>query len=530
MFLSLLCSVFNKSVNSAPRRANIKRAASTRRAGVTSSSSRASTKRASTTKVGTTKTPARTRRQAGIKVNNSPSVTASSSPSSTASSSNNSINSVSDYISASVSTSSCPVVDTETLNNILAEIKSLKEMFQSQNEKNEEKFGSLSTLISNSESHLIDLISSISGNVSVKTSSSVSNVAEDTGKIFKSVEVTLNAGQGYTLNDIVNESNLSKYSNTRFYFSKCGFVGGFKIPREECLGKNNNDCSEQPYVGNNNGASSQGYVLSEMNDKPNTSYDISNAFNPFYAVGKYYKNSYLHPSVYIRYRGDAAKKCPSYNFVKAITDDGTEELLKINIKANPINGTSGDFNFTGKVFAKPTLQLKEGETYKIKDIINFPYGAKDIYGNQMSTLYVWVSECGMDKYNGRRFVKGQLVDNQTSRGYSRVSGNADDTIVTYTDKEYESAYIKVLEGATAKCKTNFLYVDSAVSSPEMLYNDAVKIEFVDKNGKTSSSSSTSSSSNTKTSSSTTSTRYYVGGCSSYVGRSRPTIYYGGGCR
>lgn len=382
-------------------------------------------------------------------------------------------------------------MDTEKLDNILAEIASLKEMLQSQNDKNDEKFANLGTLISNSdekftnigtlisnsENHLIDLISSIQGNAS--TSNTAKEKPKHTETIFKSTEITLNAGQGYTLNDIVNESNLSNYTNTRFYFSKCGFVGGFKIPREECLGKNNDDCSGQPYVGSN-GRSSQGYALSEMEDKPNTSYDISNAFNPFHAIGKYYKaNSALHPSVYIRYKDSAAKKCPSYNFVKAITDNGTEELLKINIKATPINGTNGEFNFTGKVFANSTLQLKEGTTYKLKDIMNFPYGSNDIYGNNVSKLYVWVSSCGMDKYNGRRLAKGSLIDNQTSKGYSSVSGDSNDTIVIYTEEEYNSAYIKVLEGAKDKCKTNFITVSSTPLFPDILYNDATKIEFVE---------------------------------------------------
>ncbi|MBD5398015.1 hypothetical protein HDR60_00715 [bacterium] len=495
-------------MNSAPRKANIKRAASNKRASVVSSSSNKRAASSSSSSSASSKraanTSARARRQAGV---GNPNTSSQSS-------------SVSSSASTSVSGNSCPVVDTETLNNILAEIKSLKDMLAS---------GNVSVNTSASTSANTSSTTS-SSNTTSKTTTTASTSNTSTGKIFKSSEITLNAGQGYTLSDIVNESNLSKYDTTRFYFSKCGFVGGFKIPREECIGKNSSDCSLQPYVGTG-GASSQGYVLSEMDDKPSTSYNISNAFNPFYAVGKYYKaGSALYPSVYIRYKDSAAKKCPSYNFVKAITNNGTEELLKINIKANPINGTSGDFNFTGKVFANPTLKLKEGVTYKLKDIMNFPYGSNDIYGNNVSRLYVWVSSCGMDKYNGRRLVNGYLVDNQTSRGYSSVSGNGDDTIVAYTKEEYNNAYIKVLEGAKDKCKTNFIMVSSGTPlSPDVLYSDATKIEFV------SNSSSVATTSTTKTTTSTTTTRSYSGGCSGgsvayYVGGCGGAVrYYVGGC-
>lgn len=484
MFISLLCSVFIKSVNSAPRKANVKRAASNKRASVVSSSSNKRAASSSSSSSASSKraanTSSRARRQAGV---GNPNTSSQSS-------------SVSSSASTSVSGNSCPVVDTETLNNILAEIKSLKDMLAS---------GNVSVNTSASTSVNTSSTTSLSTTSAYTPTSSANNTVEPkyTGKIFKGAEINLNEGQGYYLADIVNESNLSKYDTTRFYFSRCGFRGDFIVPVEKCFDGNNLSASQQSECSRN------GYTSFSLGPEwsPNTSYNLNNTFMsysdgrndyPISVLGKYYKGKtgWLKPAGYIKYYPTSAIDCPNYNFVKAVTSSGEEDWVKINIKAvNNIPytpGTKAKVVWTGKVFKSPNLQLKEGNTYKLKDIMNLPeYGSKDIYGRTLSSIFAYVSNCGMTLYDGISTKDGKLEDLQSKYGYSTASAKE---LYLNSANAFSTAYVKVLVGAKDKCKTNFIHISG--NNNVRPYTDATNIEFI-----SNSSSST-----------TTTTIKTVGGC------------------
>ena len=224
---------------------------------------------------------------------------------------------------------------------------------------------------------------------------------------------------------------------------------------------------------------------------PNTSYNLNNTYveltyrgqDPipvFSVLGKFYKNKsgWKNPAGYIRYYPMSATKCPNYNFVKAVTSSGEEDFVKINIKAVNnipyISGTDSKLVWTGKLFKSPTLQLKEGNTYRFKDIMNMPaYGSEDMYGTKFTFLDTYTSNCGITVYDTNKTYEGTLEDLQTKYGYS-IGPAKEGSLLTA--EAFSTGYLKVLKGAKNKCKTNFIF---ATISNIMTHNDATKIEFVE---------------------------------------------------
>lgn len=286
-----------------------------------------------------------------------------------------------------------------------------------------------------------------------------------TGKIFKNSEITLNEGQGYYLDDIIDSAKFASYKAVKFYFSKCGFEGYFSVVKDADISK---DFGDFPIGGFNSG-NKVTYSFTDIYLDANTSYDLSNTFKNYsynnvdYPIiitqNKYENKGY---SVYFQYRPTSAKRCDNYNFVKAVALNGDEDFVKIKIRErNEITSdTHNKLVWTGKIFKNPVLRLKENESYSLKELANFPNdNIVDKYGNNLRYLYVYVSECGFNEDN-------HIAKNDNVKNYSRDYAK---------ELNFNWPTFFVSKGASDICKTNFIHVAGAGSG--LMYQDSVKVEF-----------------------------------------------------
>lgn len=286
-----------------------------------------------------------------------------------------------------------------------------------------------------------------------------------TGKIFKNSEITLNEGQGYYLDDIIDSAKFVSYKAVKFYFSKCGFEGYFSVVKDADISK---DFGDFP-IGGFNSENKVTYSFTDIYLDANISYDLSNTFKNYsynnvdYPIiitqNKYENKGY---SVYFQYRPTSAKRCDNYNFVKAVALNGDEDFVKIKIRErNEITSdTHNKLVWTGKIFKNPVLRLKENESYSLKELANFPNdNIVDKYGNNLRYLYVYVSECGFNEDN-------HIAKNDNVKNYSRDYAK---------ELNFNWPTFFVSKGASDICKTNFIHVAGAGSG--LMYQDSVKVEF-----------------------------------------------------
>lgn len=285
-----------------------------------------------------------------------------------------------------------------------------------------------------------------------------------TGKIFKNSEITLNEGQGYYLDDIIDSAKFASYKAVKFYFSKCGFEGYFSVVKDADISK---DFGDFPIGGFN--MDEVTYSFTDIYLDANTSYDLSNTFKNYSYNNVDYpiiitqkKNKNKGYSVYFQYRPTSAKRCDNYNFVKAVALNGDEDFVKIKIRErNEITSdTHNKLVWTGKIFKNPVLRLKENESYSLKELANFPNdNIVDKYGNNLRYLYVYVSECGFNEDN-------HIAKNDNVKNYSRDYAK---------ELNFNWPTFFVSKGASDICKTNFIHVAGAGSG--LMYQDSVKVEF-----------------------------------------------------
>ena len=426
-FLSII-----SDVNSAPRK-NSKRAASvSAKKSTRAKSGRGNSKRAATTGRGTV---------SNLRVSSK------RNPSNSNISTNTNIDS-----SSSVKTSA---VD-EKYDKILSEINSLKQSvsaYESKFSEYDNKLKEANTKISTFEEKL----KAIDNKNPISNTESAEPVY--TGKIFKNSEITLNEGQGYYLDDIIDNAKFANYKAVKFYFSKCGFEGYFSVLRDDDISKDFGDFPIKSEVT---------YSFTDIYLDANTSYDLSNTLKNYSDNNVDYpiiitqkKKNNKGYSVYFQYRPTSAKRCDNYNFVKAVALNGDEDFVKIKIRErNEITSdTDNKLVWTGKIFKNPVLRLKEGESYDLRNLANFPNdNVVDKYGNKLRYLYVYVSECGLNDYSKT------TIDNV--KNYSRDYAK---------ELNFRSPIISVKKGASDICKTNFIYVGGFGS--DLMYQDSVKVEF-----------------------------------------------------
>ncbi len=292
-----------------------------------------------------------------------------------------------------------------------------------------------------------------------------------TGKIFKNSEITLNEGQGYYLDDIIDSAKFASYKAVKFYFSKCGFEGYFSVVKDADISK---DFGDFPIGGFN--MDEVTYSFTDIYLDANTSYDLSNTFKNYSYNNVDYpiiitqkKNKNKGYSVYFQYRPTSAKRCDNYNFVKAVALNGDEDFVKIKIRErNEITSdTHNKLVWTGKIFKNPVLRLKEGETYDLRNLANFPNDdIVDKYGNKLRYLYVYVSECGFNGGFGSGFYDYSNTTIDNVKNYSRDYAK---------ELNFNQPRFVVKKGASDICKTNFIHVAGAASG--LMYQDSVKVEF-----------------------------------------------------
>ena len=285
-----------------------------------------------------------------------------------------------------------------------------------------------------------------------------------TGKIFKNSEITLNEGQGYYLDDIIDSAKFANHKAVKFYFSKCGFEGYFSVVKDADISK---DFGDFPIGGFN--MDEVTYSFTDIYLDANTSYDLSNTFKNYSYNNVDYpiiitqkKNKNKGYSVYFQYRPTSAKRCDNYNFVKAVALNGDEDFVKIKIRErNEITSdTHNKLVWTGKIFKNPVLRLKENKSYYLRDLANFPKdNIVDKYGNNLRYLYVYVSECGFNEDN-------YIAKNDNVKNYSRDYAK---------ELNFNQPTFFVSKGASDICKTNFIHVAGAASG--LMYQDSVKVEF-----------------------------------------------------